>query len=147
MNSKARQLAERIAKINVRESCLKALNDPAVGDKMVELNLTRMFDLHVGALGDSFGNYSPNTAKFSPNKTSDTEITLHDTGEFYSSVKVVDAGGDGVKITGDSVKESGDLADDARFENALGLADFDRSGVVPLILELIQADIKAQISA
>jgi len=152
MNSKARQLADKFAKINVRESCLKALNDPLIQAQMVDMNQANLYDKGILADGNPTGEYSGYTKnqKVSLGDSRQTpgridHITLNDTGEFYASMKVVDKGSAGVVISGDTDKPSGDLG--VEFGAVVGITADDKAYLVPAIRELIQADIKAKISA
>lgn len=118
-------------------------------DKIITLNKHQLYDLGTMSDGEPTGQYSNATKYFykplaaAEGRDGKTDhITLKDTGDFYSSMKVRQED-DVFYIEADMVKEDSDL--EARFPEALGLTDESKEEIIneikPKILEAIRQEI------
>ncbi len=107
--------------------------------QLIDFNQAQMMDKGIDSAGDSLGEYSI----ISVEKYGKTpgHITLHDTGAFYNSMKVL-TGSEGFVIFGDTIKDDKDIS--IQWPQALGLTQDSISEVLPEIKEGLREKIREQ---
>ena len=104
---------QSLAVVNIGTLLFTALQDKTVQDSILELN-TKVQLLGLGEnsegikLSDIGGGYSPVTLALHPEKTRD-KVTLHDTGEFYDSFKLIPESLGDFEMTADPKKDDTNL--------------------------------------
>lgn len=89
---------------------------------IISLNLyNQLFDQGIDSEGKQIGFYSQNTESRNPNKPAGSPYTLHDTGEFYESVRAVLHDGE-IELRSDELKNDGYMVE-IYGEDILGLTE------------------------
>jgi len=99
----------KILRLNLSAIFAKILRRPATKKFIISMVQTQLFDEGVDGNDDTLGQYTPFTQQIKQDKGQRFDhITLFDTGDFYSSMKVtVDTSG--ITISGDGQKEDTNL--------------------------------------
>jgi len=121
------------------------MEDETLQAQIIDLNQKQLYEQGVESDGNSTGEYSLRTIaeKEAVGERYD-HVTLHDTGEFYDSMKV-EIGYNNIRITGDMQKPDRDLEEG--WPKALGLTDESISEILPEVKERFIAAIRKAIAA
>lgn len=129
-------ILRRIERLNVSlEKVMEdVVKDPSIEQRIIEKNQEQLQFKHVRGDGGEITRHYSKVSQEKFNKP-DSPITLYDTGEFYGSMKVV-SDSDGIKITGDTIKQAWDGAVDISGYvggNPLGLSVQSKTVLMPEI--------------
>lgn len=139
MFGRLKSIAKNISSIDPNKMVEEIIELESVQSQLIDLNQSQMMNQGVDSRGDTLGDYSQiSITKYGKQPG---HITLHDTGEFYHSMKVL-TGSDGFLISGDTVKDDTDLAD--RYPYALGLDSESVSYILPEVTERLREKILIQ---
>lgn len=128
-----------MANLDEQDLIETVFENQGVEQLMIELNQVQLESKGVDANDETLGDYSPVSVQKYGKEPG--HITLHDTGEFYNSMKVVtESHGQGAIITGDMVKPDRDL--EITWPHALGLDKESLSEVRDVAKEIIIDEIK-----
>lgn len=118
-----------------------------VQDSIIERNQDQMYDLGISSKGKSLGEYAPKTIEYKKKKGQRYDhVTLKDTGEFYSSFKILSSETN-FTIIAYTIKQSWDEAIDlnAYYPNILGLTDENIAKIQEKILPILRKKVKETI--
>lgn len=120
----------------------KVFEDKYIQAQMIDLNQSQMMDKGIDSKGYTLGNYSiVSVAKYG--KTPG-HITLHDTGEFYDSMKV-EISGEQAVITADMEKPDKDL--EVIYPKALGLDEESLQEIRSMAKDIIRTEARQAFAA
>lgn len=106
------RLAQNVVELTPRDMFNEIFRQrPAMVKFVISLNLyNQLFDQGVDSEGRVIGYYKPETQRRRPNKIAGTPYTLHDTGEFYDSVRVELLDGE-LEFRSDEMKDDGSMVE------------------------------------
>lgn len=122
-----KKLGNNLAKAKLNTIMSEIMSEPSVQGQIVSLNQVQMYDKGIDAHGQSLGEYSKTSVEVYGKRPG--HITLHDTGEFYDSMKVFKTGTGAFEIHGDM--ETHDLQ--KQWPDALGLTPESISVMLPVV--------------
>lgn len=125
----------RQTKLDYETLMNKVWRDKDIQKKIIELNTReQLFKRGIDSEGDSLGDYSPVSVEVYGKP--EGHIRLFDTGEFYSSFRVIPMGED-AEIIADTLKDDIDLAIEFG-EEIIGLTDVSKKVLSKAVAEKIR---------
>ena len=124
-----KKLSNNIKSLDQRKLIEQTVSEPYIQTLIVELNQVQLESKGIESDGTRTGDYSKVSVERYGKRPG--HITLHDTGEFYRSMKVI-VGSEGMVVYGDTIKEGGDDLS-KKWPKALGLTEESLSEVRPMV--------------